>query len=153
MIPAMFPAMTPQTSLPSRCAPLLALVTAVLVGCTNPAPAQTPEATAAPTTPADPAGDEGANFASPPQAAQEPPAEPAPPDDPQLAARVQEKFGDGCRLERVCGDLAGVDCNSAADGPYYYVRKADLETVSTCGGACRRGCTECPPPTWSCATY
>ncbi|MEZ4451408.1 MAG: hypothetical protein R3B09_18150 [Nannocystaceae bacterium] len=104
---------------------------------------------------ADPAVDpaEGKSFATPPPT-DDPIQNPPPPDDPALAARVREKFGEGCRLERICGDMAGVDCNSAADGPYYYVRKADLSTITTCGGACMGGgCTECPPKGWTCGTY
>lgn len=152
----MIAAMTPRRSMFQRCTlpSLLGLLGLLgLAGCTNPAPAQTPEATAAPTPTPDPSGDEGANFASPPQQAAQEPESPPPPDDPELTARVAEKFGERCKLERVCGELAGVDCDSAADGPYYYVRKADLETVSTCGGACRAGCTNCPPQEWSCRTY
>jgi hypothetical protein len=49
--------------------------------------------------------------------------------------------------------MIGVDCKAAVDGPYYYVRRESLEVVSTCGGACMRGCTNCPPSDWTCATY
>lgn len=113
-----------------------------------------------PSTPAQPAPvpapavDDGSNFASPQQADE--PADPqkaAGPPDPALDARVKAKFGDGCRYERACGELVGVDCNAAADGPYYYVDRKELATVSTCGGACRRGCTDCPPKAWTCPTY
>ena len=77
-----------------------------------------------------------------------------PPPDPALAARVQDKFGERCKLERSCGELLGVDCGAAVDGPYYYVQKSDLKTVATCGGACMGGrCTDCPPKAWTCATY
>ena len=97
----------------------------------------------------------GAGFASPKQA-DPPAAEPAPggPPDPELAARIKERFGERCRYERACGELVGVDCDAAADGPYYYVTRADLKTVSTCGGACMGGrCTDCPPKAWTCPTY
>ena len=100
-----------------------------------------PPAGAVENPPADPPG---SNFASPPGV--ESPAEPAPAneEDPELARKVREKFGADCRLERTCGEMVGVDCNSAADGPYYYARRENLETVSTCGGACMGGgCTNC----------
>ena len=62
-----------------------------------------------------------------------------------------QRFGEACRPERSCGGMIGVDCNAAVDGPYYYVAQADLKVVSTCGGACRLGCTDCPPKAWTCA--
>jgi hypothetical protein len=97
---------------------------------------------------------EEANFADP-KAVDDPPAEkPEPATDPALANRVKERFGADCRLERTCGDLLGVDCKAAVDGPYYYAQKSDLKTVATCGGACMSGrCTDCPPKAWTCPTY
>ena len=87
----------------------------------------------------------------------------------KLRKRVAKKFRDGCRLERSCGKLLGVDCNAAGDGPYYYVKRSNLEVVERCGGLCMdggcRNCrTEpkkgtnderrcCPPLAWKCATY
>jgi hypothetical protein len=112
----------------------------------------TPPAAAPPTTP-DPDEDLG-GFADPRVADPPPPAPAQPAPDPALAARVTEKFGERCKLERSCGELLGVDCGAAVDGPYYYVQRADLKTVSTCGGACMGGrCTDCPPKAWTCATY
>lgn len=73
--------------------------------------------------------------------------------DPALIARVKQRFGDTCRPERRCGGMLGIDCDAAVDGPYYYVEHADLKVVSTCGGACMRGCTDCPPKAWACKTY
>ena len=67
--------------------------------------------------------------------------------------RIQRTFGDNCRYERACGELIGVDCDAAVDGPYYYVHHKTLAVVSTCGGACMQGCTNCPPSVWTCATY
>lgn len=101
-----------------------------------------------------PAEAEEANFADP-KAVDDPPAEkPATPTDPALATRIKERFGADCRLERTCGDLLGVDCKAAVDGPYYYAQKSDLKTVATCGGACMGGrCTDCPPKAWTCPTY
>lgn len=118
----------------------------------TPPPTPTPAATPEPTP--EPAADEDGDFAHP-KNVDPPPATPAqPPPDPALAARVQEKFGERCKLERSCGDLLGVDCGAALDGPYYYVQRSDLKTVSTCGGACMGGrCTDCPPKAWTCATY
>jgi hypothetical protein len=70
-----------------------------------------------------------------------------------LSYRVASRFPD-CRLERECGDLLGVDCDSAVDGPYWYVRKDDLSVVAGCGGLCMKGhCTNCPPKEWTCAVY
>ena len=75
--------------------------------------------------------------------------------DPALDARIKEKHGQSCRFARACGDdLIGVDCNAAADGPYHYVRRADLEIIASCGGACMGGnCTNCPPEGWTCEQY
>jgi hypothetical protein len=56
-----------------------------------------------------------------------------------------------CRIQAVCGTLAGIDCGSAADGPYNYVRIYSGKTLSYCGGACMGGrCTDCPPAEWTC---
>lgn len=142
----------------TRLVPLLTLV-AALAACDNtpttpPAPQPVGDRPAAP-TPSRPADDDaGAGFASPKQA-DPPAAEPVPggPPDPELAARIKERFGERCRYERACGELVGVDCDAAVDGPYYYVTRADLKTVSTCGGACMGRCTDCPPKAWTCPTY
>lgn len=141
----------------------LALVLA-LVACSAPPPSAAPARTeAAAPKPADPDRrdaerddddkDDG-GFADP-QLGAEPASQPKPPpiDDPALTARVQERFGERCRPERTCGELLGVDCGAAVDGPYYYVQRADLKKISTCGGACMRGCTDCPPKAWTCPTY
>ena len=145
---------------------LLQLGLPALLACTPaestnpPAPAPTPVEPAEPTTPAEPAepaepdADAG-GFADPKLGVDPPPPTPAqPPQDPALAARVREKFGERCKLERSCGELLGVDCGAAVDGPYSYVQRADLKTVATCGGACMTGrCTDCPPKAWTCPTY
>ncbi len=94
-----------------------------------------------------------ANFASPPPSDPAPVAGPSASGDPELDARIKEKHGPSCRFARACGDdLLGIDCNAAADGPYHYVKRADLEIISTCGGACMGGeCTNCPPKEWTCS--
>lgn len=123
---------------------------------TNPttAPATQPPAATPQPEPANP--DEDAGGFADPRIVDPPAPTPAPsePVDPALATRVKEKFGERCKLERSCGDLLGVDCGAAVDGPYYYAQRSDLKTVSTCGGACMGGrCTDCPPKAWTCATY
>jgi hypothetical protein len=55
-----------------------------------------------------------------------------------------------CKLAQECGALIYVDCNSAADGPAYYIDQQASKLLATCGGACMRGCTGCPPPEWKC---
>ena len=79
-----------------------------------------------------------------------------PPDpnrDPGLPERISRRFGE-CRLERTCGELIGVDCQSASDGPYFYVNAKTLKTVASCGGNCMTGpCPDCPPPQWDCEEY
>jgi len=81
---------------------------------------------------------------------QQPVANPLP-SSPELLAKISTTFGERCRLKAACGDLLGIDCDSAADGPYYYVNATTLEKVSTCGGACMGGrCTNCPPKEWTC---
>jgi hypothetical protein len=82
----------------------------------------------------------------------------APPPDTERDAVIQRAFGQRCKLERTCGPLWGVDCASAVDGPYYFVRpRADrMERITVCGGACMGGrCTNCPPRDagWTCPTY
>ena len=129
-----------------------------LVACdkTEPSPAQPPaENASGDAQQQPPAEDDGSNFASPPASEEtpsEPAAEPAP-ADPERDKRIQETFGERCKFERECGDMIGVDCGAAVDGPYYYAKKDTLEKISTCGGACRGGCTDCPPKGWSCETY
>lgn len=74
--------------------------------------------------------------------------------DESTAAKIKAKFGSECRFERACGNLWGIDCHAATDGPYYYAKPGSLEQVSVCGGACMGGrCTNCPPKEWTCATY
>lgn len=66
-----------------------------------------------------------------------------------------------CRIQSTCGDLVGVDCMSAADGPYYYVNKTSQKIVEYCGGFCRgssgqpdgKYCRNCPPVGWTCSVY
>ncbi len=60
------------------------------------------------------------------------------------------RYGSDCKIAATCGDLVGVNCRAEVDGPYYYVRKGSGEIVSTCGGACMTGCTNCPPKEWTC---
>ena len=61
-------------------------------------------------------------------------------------ARIHQQFGKSCHFERACAGLWGIDCDSAADGPYYYADAKTLAVVTTCGGACMGGhCTDCPP--------
>jgi hypothetical protein len=55
-----------------------------------------------------------------------------------------------CKLAQRCGALIFVDCNSAADGPAYYIDEQASKLLATCGGACMRGCAGCPPPEWNC---
>jgi hypothetical protein len=55
-----------------------------------------------------------------------------------------------CSLAQQCGELILVDCNSAADGPAYYIDQQASKLLATCGGACMHGCTNCPPPEWNC---
>ena len=78
-----------------------------------------------------------------------------PPPNPPLEQRVAKQFGSWCRIERMCGDLLGIDCNSGGDGPYFYVEANSLEVVANCGGSCmssyRSGeCRDCPPKCWRC---
>jgi hypothetical protein len=59
-------------------------------------------------------------------------------------------FGFDCKTDKVCGDIIGIDCNSAADGDYLYIDKNTKEIISYCGGYCMTGCTNCPPEEWDC---
>jgi hypothetical protein len=93
------------------------------------------------------------------------PARPPPPRPHQLPPRVAELMtklglaGPGqvgpkgevrCWLLEQCGDVASVDCGQAADGPAYYLELKASRLLATCGGACMAGCTNCPPPEWTC---
>lgn len=55
-----------------------------------------------------------------------------------------------CKFIQECGDVILIDCNSAADGPAYYIDRRAAKLLATCGGACMRGCTGCPPKAWTC---
>jgi hypothetical protein len=55
-----------------------------------------------------------------------------------------------CRFIQECGDEILIDCNSAADGPAYYIDRQATKLLATCGGACMRGCMGCPPSAWTC---
>lgn len=46
-----------------------------------------------------------------------------------------KKYGDVCRVDIQCQGIAGVDCNQAVDGPYYYVDMRSEEILARCGGA------------------
>lgn len=59
--------------------------------------------------------------------------------------------GTPCKLIQECGDLLLVDCDSAADGPAYYLNQKTSRLLATCGGACMSGCTGCPPEEWTCS--
>ncbi|MCP3139995.1 hypothetical protein [Pyxidicoccus xibeiensis] len=83
-------------------------------------------------------------------------------EDPRLpeGARrtldLRELPGD-CEVQATCGGLVGVDCDSAADGPYYYVEASSGRILEYCGGACMGGsspdsplCRNCPAIGWTC---
>lgn len=127
----------------------LALLWIALFGC-NPTPApQGPEAAPLPTPP--PAASAAPSAST---SAAAPSTSSAPPPDASRDERIRQRFGERCRLERACGELWGVDCDAAVDGPYYYVKRDTLEVVSKCGGFCMGGrCTNCPPREWKCPTY
>jgi hypothetical protein len=58
-----------------------------------------------------------------------------------------------CKFIQECGDQMLIDCNSAADGPAYYIDRRASKVLATCGGACMRGCTGCPPAGWTCECH
>ncbi len=145
---------------------LLLPVCALGLACTAPPPSAAPAETSPAAEPApEPAetpaagDDAGAGFADPKSVdgaadSATPDAPAKTPADPALETRIKQKFGEACRLERTCGDLLGVDCKAAVDGPYYYAQRDDLKTIATCGGACMSGrCVDCPPKAWTCPTY
>ena len=59
--------------------------------------------------------------------------------------------GMNCKLLQECGDFLLIDCNSAADGPAYYIDQKAATLLATCGGACMHGCKNCPPKEWTCS--
>jgi hypothetical protein len=64
-----------------------------------------------------------------------------------------DTMGEWCAVERLCGAMIGVDCESAVDGPYdYYDEKG--RALAECGGRCMgQACQNCPPRGWTCDTY
>ncbi len=79
-------------------------------------------------------------------------------EDVDIQVFVEQHYP-GCSEALLCKDLAYVDCNSAADGPSYYLERATGNRISTCGGACwfprdstqAEACrTLCPPEEWTC---
>ena len=68
-------------------------------------------------------------------------------------------LGEECKITKECkNNIIGVDCLSAADGPYFYINAKTGEELSVCGGACfsrdiknREMCeTQCPKKEWEC---
>ncbi len=66
-----------------------------------------------------------------------------------------KKYGQNCRIEKVCFNLIGVDCGSSTDGPYYYIDRRNEEIISSCGGERRISNIQqkCPPEEWMCKVY
>lgn len=62
-------------------------------------------------------------------------------------SKIKETFGENCVVQEKCGDMMYVDCNSAADGPAYYVRKGTLEILAKAGGFCMMANSCSGPPT------
>jgi len=56
-----------------------------------------------------------------------------------------------CNVAGQCGTMLLVDCDSAADGPAYYLDRTAGRLLATCGGACMTGCRGCPPAEWTCS--
>ena len=72
-------------------------------------------------------------------------------EESKLLARLGLVDGPtSCKFIEECGDEILIDCNSAADGPAYYIDRRAAKLLATCGGACMRGCTGCPPRAWTC---
>jgi hypothetical protein len=90
-----------------------------------------------------------------------PPAAPTKPPCQPRALLAQESTllsqlgisAPSCRFIQECGDQILIDCNSAADGPAYYIDRRASKVLATCGGACMRGCTGCPPSGWTCECH
>ena len=70
---------------------------------------------------------------------------------------VKEKYPN-CSEPKFCNNLVEVDCNSAADGPLYYLNRTNGNQISSCGGSCMLAddnqseiCKNlCPPKEWTC---
>lgn len=58
---------------------------------------------------------------------------------------ILKRFGSQCKIDSVCGQLIGIDCDSAADGSYLYVQRETGVIVSVCGAVGR-----CPQKGWDC---
>lgn len=74
------------------------------------------------------------------------------PADIFTSTKIKLKFGNGCAVKERCADMYYVDCDSAADGPAYYLNNA-LEQIGTGGGFCMGGhCTGAPDMWKSCVS-
>jgi ankyrin repeat protein len=80
-----------------------------------------------------------------------PQAQPLTKDQTQLMVRAGLAAEKDCKFRVQCGDTLLIDCNSAADGPAFYIDQRAGKVLSTCGGACMLGCKDCPPPGWTCS--
>lgn len=79
--------------------------------------------------------------------------------DNNISSINPKDYGRSCKVhDLTCDGVVGIDCDSAADGPYYYVDEKTGEILSSCGGACRTSdeeqieiCeTKCPAEEWNC---
>ncbi|GIW59814.1 MAG: hypothetical protein KatS3mg087_0880 [Patescibacteria group bacterium] len=63
-------------------------------------------------------------------------------------------YGPNCSIQNTCNNLVELDCQSAVDGPLYYIDIVENKVLQTCGGACMTDsdepgiCEECPPSAW-----
>lgn len=64
---------------------------------------------------------------------------------------IKEKFGQDCVIKQTCDDMMFVDCDSAEDGPAYFLDK-NLQVIGTSGGFCMTKCSGAPQRWVDCPT-
>lgn len=71
-----------------------------------------------------------------------------------ITGKINPKiYGENCKTINTCENLIAIDCQSAVDGPLYYVENNSGAIIARCGGACfnPEGCPNpCPPLEWTC---
>jgi hypothetical protein len=69
----------------------------------------------------------------------------------ETQSMIKSKYGADCQVKETCANMSYVDCNSAADGPAYYLDHK-FEIIGTSGGLCMGGRCSGAPKEWESCT-
>lgn len=69
----------------------------------------------------------------------------------ETQSMIKNKYGANCQVKETCANMSYVDCNSAADGPAYYL-DYKFEIIGTSGGLCMGGRCSGAPKEWETCT-